>query len=639
LTTEIISEIERLHSEGFTISEISKKIGVDYSTIKKGVGRGVIILMKPLPSHTISTISSRSRVDASELMGKACRNVVERASHGNLGCPVEFQDHVDLQYGGLLLTLPALLASGILYGISRFDLPKVYYSVTQIFLSLAFMVMLRVKQLEQSKMLSSGELGRCLGMDRTPCVQTLRNRLHDFTSVADAGKWSLELSRYWMKEDKNLDGVLYVDGHVNIYYGKSVEMPARYVSRMRLCLSGSTDYWVNGALGQPYFVVHKTANEGMIKAISNDIIPELDKSVPHQPCAEDLEKNPLLHRYMIVFDREGYSVPFFCELKKKRIAFCSYRKYVRDKWDLSEFQEYSEKDKYGEEVRIKLAERGTFLSTKKVKGKTVASIWVREVRKLNDSGHQTSIITTNHTLSITDTGFYMFARWCQENYFKYAMESFGIDYLISNVKNSILNTYTIPNKDYTSVSKKHKSISAKLSNLKIKLANTEIKIDRDELSEKRMKKHIAQKAEILDSIEIYKNESEAMKQQMKEIPKRIDVKDAKPESEILTTVNDRKQLMETIKIIGIRAETSMLNHITPYMSNPEEARSLMRSIYQSTADLKVDIQNKRLYVLLHHSNFAVVDNIIRKLCDTLNATQTIFPGSELALFYKLLSDA
>ena len=75
------------------------------------------------------------------------------------------------------------------------------------------------------------------------------------------------------------------------------------------------------------------------------------------------------------------------------------------------------------------------------------------------------------------------------------------------------------------------------------------------------------------------------------------------------------------------------------MSNPEEARSLMRSIYPSTADLKVDKQNKRLYVLLHHSNCAAVDNIIRKLCDTLNETQTVFPGSDLTLFYKLLSDA
>jgi hypothetical protein len=226
--------------------------------------------------------------------------------------------------------------------------------------------MLRVKQLEQSQLLSCGELGRCLGMDRIPCVQTLRNRLNDFTEVADVTQWSLELSRHWMKDDA-VDGILYVDGHVNIYYGKSVQMPKRYVSRMRLCMSGSTDYWVNGAIGQPYFVVHKTINEGIIKTITNEIIPELDISVPNQPTAEQLVANPLLHRYMLVFDREGYSVPFFIELKEKRIAFCTYRKNVKDQWDINEFKEYTVKDLSGETVKMKLAERGVYLSAPKEK--------------------------------------------------------------------------------------------------------------------------------------------------------------------------------------------------------------------------------------------------------------------------------
>jgi len=96
--------------------------------------------------------------------------------------------------------------------------------------------------------------------------------------------------------------------------------------------------------------------------------------------------------------------------------------------------------------------------------------------------------------------------------------------------------------------------------------------------------------------------------------------------------------MDTVKMIGYRAETSMINHIKQYMSNPEEARSLMRRIYQTTADLKLDIQDKRLNVLIHHSNFAADDDIIRKLCEILNKTQTVFPGSDLTLLYKLLSD-
>jgi hypothetical protein len=569
-------------------------------------------------------------------MGKACRHVVERASKGTLSCPVEFSDHVDLQYGGLLLALPALIANGLLNGISRFDLSKVYYSTTQIFLSLAFMIMLRVKQIEQSKLLSCGELGRCLGMDRTPCAQTLRNRLSDFSSVCNVEDWSLELSRNWMKQD-DIDGVLYVDGHVKIYYGKQVKMPERYVSRMRLCFSGSTDYWVNDAIGQPYFVVHKTINEGIIKTILHDIIPELDISVPNQPSLEELDAHPLLHRYMLVFDREGYSVPFFIELKKRRIAFCTYRKNVKEQWAVNEFEEYKLIDKYGETITLKLAERGVYLTTTKEKGKPVEGIWVREVRKLSPSGHQTSIITTNFSLSITEVGLYMFARWCQENYFKYATESFGIDCLISNVKKSIPGTYTIPNPQYLSVVQQQKSIAGKLAKQKQKLAEKVMKIDQPEIVEKQINKYMRQKAEILQTVELYQGELDDIKLKKKQIPKRIELSEAKPEKEILTAINDQKQLMDTVKIICFWAETTLANQIKPWMKNPNEARNLMRSIYQSNADLKVDKQNNRLCVSLHHSNFASVENIIRELLNVLNSSQMVFPGSKLTLFYNLVS--
>ena len=638
LTPDVIANIQNLYCEGNTIMEISEAIGVPYSTIKKGIARGCIILAYPVPSSSISTASSRSQEDAHQQMGKACQNVVERTSKGGMNCPVEFENQVDLQYAGLLITIPALIACGILKGISRFDLSKVYYTTTQIFLSLAFMVMLRVKQLEQSKLLSCGELGRCLGMDRTPSVQTLRNRLNDFTALSDVQQWSLELSRDWMKQDA-IDGVLYVDGHVNIYYGKNVDMPKRYVSRMRLCFSGCTDYWVNGALGEPYFVVHKTINVGIIKTLFDDIIPELDKSVPNQPTKEQLEENPLQHRYMLVLDRECYSVSFFIELKKRRIAFCTYRKNVKNKWDISEFQEYTVKNKSGETVCLKLAERSTYLTTRKKKGKPVEGIVVREIRKLCPSGHQTAIITTNFSMSITDIGLNMFARWNQENYFKYAIESFGIDHLISNVKKSIQGTYTIPNPEYKAINQEYKSISGKLAKQVQKLGEITIKIQNmQETEDKLMTKYLQQKAEIYETVKLYEAEKEAVKQKKKEIPERIDIREANPDKEIFTAINDQKQLMDTIKMIGYWAETALVNQIKHLMTNPEEARTLMRSIYQSNADLKVDKQNNRLYVLLHHSNFASTDTIIRKLFEVLNKTETVFPGSDLTLYYKLVSD-
>jgi hypothetical protein len=45
-------------------------------------------------SVSLSTASSRSESDAAQKMGKACFNVVERASLGAMSCPVSFDNHV-----------------------------------------------------------------------------------------------------------------------------------------------------------------------------------------------------------------------------------------------------------------------------------------------------------------------------------------------------------------------------------------------------------------------------------------------------------------------------------------------------------------------------------------------------------------
>jgi hypothetical protein len=44
---------------------------------------------------------------------------------------------------------------------------------------------------------------------------------------------------------------------------------------------------------------------------------------------------------------------------------------------------------------------------------------VREVRKLTESGHQTAVLSTDYKSSVARLGPAMFARWSQENFFRY----------------------------------------------------------------------------------------------------------------------------------------------------------------------------------------------------------------------------
>jgi Transposase protein len=184
------------------------------------------------------------------------------------------------------------------------------------------------------------------------------------------------------------------------------------------------DFWVNDMVGQPFFVIRTIVNPGMLQVLRNDIIPRLLKDVPGQPPEQMLEENPYLHRFIIVFDREGYSPAFFKEMwGQHRIACMTYNKYPGDDWDKNEFEEKPVKLINGETTLMKIGERGRLIGDKK------NNIWVKEIRKLTKSGHQTSIVTTAYSLIDTVTATFMFARWCQGNFFNYMMQHFAIDLL------------------------------------------------------------------------------------------------------------------------------------------------------------------------------------------------------------------
>ena len=119
------------------------------------------------------------------------------------------------------------------------------------------------------------------------------------------------------------------------------------------------DFWVNDMLGSPFFVVRKNINPGMLQTLRNEIVPQLLKDIPNQPTDEQLEENKLLHRFILVFDREGYSPLFFKEMwKKHRIACMTYHKYPNADWNEEEFEEVPVTLVSGEKVDMKLAERG-----------------------------------------------------------------------------------------------------------------------------------------------------------------------------------------------------------------------------------------------------------------------------------------
>jgi hypothetical protein len=365
-------------------------------------------------------------VDQQGAFGVATTREDERmmASLGKLAAAsIRFELASDVPQGGVLCALPALLVLGLLrHSPKHFSLPPGYYPLETIFLSVAFLALARVLSLEGLRYQAPGEWGRLLGLDHIPEVRTLRNKLKLLCAEdRRLRQWTSTLAQEWMKATPEGAGTLYIDGHVRVYNGKLTKLPSRYVARQRLCLRGTTDYWVNAMDGQPFFAVTQAADPGLLQTIEQSVVPRLLVEVPGQPTEAELQAERWRARFTLIFDRAGYSPEFFQRQWKQRIAVITYHKFPGEEWPAHEFITRKVRLISGQEIELALAERGTCLSN---------GFWVREVRQREPSGHQVAMLSSDFWRDLIAVAVALFARWCQENFFQYMSRHYGLDRLI-----------------------------------------------------------------------------------------------------------------------------------------------------------------------------------------------------------------
>jgi hypothetical protein len=560
-------------------------------------------------------------------MGVGAQDVMGRvaASIGDLeSVAPEFQPVLDVPNGGVLFALPALLSMGLLkYTEQFFKLPKGYYGLDSLFLLLAFMALTRLKSIESLRYWAPGEWGKLLGLDRIPEARTLRNKVQLLSHDNQAKSWSAEMCSYWMESAPEQAGVLYIDGHVRVYNGQQTQLPKHHVARQKLCLRATTDYWVNAMDGQPFMVINKAVDPGMIKVIENDILPELSARVPAQTERTAAATKPYPHKFTLVFDREGYSPEFMARMKSQQVAVLTYHKYPGEDWLETEFSEHSLTLPTGETAQVKLAERGVCLSNK---------LWVREIRKRTEGGHQTAILATDYQADLTLIGAKMFARWCQENYFKYMREHYGLDKLADYSVETITEPTQVVNPVYRDLDGKVRSQVGKLGRM---MANFGAMHFEGTLDDEKISPFMQQKAELNETIEQQKNAVEMLKKTRKETPRHIDVHDLPEDQKFKQLSTQSKHLIDTIKMTAYRAETAMANSLREKMSHPDEVRTLLRALYKTEADLLPNLETQTLTIRLHHLANVMSDNVIEKLCTELNATETRFPRTNLRMVFKV----
>lgn len=547
------------------------------------------------------------------------------ASIGNLqSVEPQFYPALDVPFGGVMLALPALLACGLLAEAEKyFKLPRGYYGLHSIFLLLAFMALARIKTIEDLRYCAPGEWGKLLGLDRIPEVRTLREKLNLLSRDGQSEEWGAKLCSQWIESDESDALIFYIDGHVRVYYGSQTELPKHYVAREKLCLRATVDYWVNAMNGCPFFFINKAVDPGLLHVIENDIVPRLEKEVPLQAGVDQLDKNIYWHRFTLIFDREGYSPDFMKRMKEKHIACITYNKYPKEVWSEEEFRLCQLTNVFGNIIESKLAERGVRLSNK---------LWVREVRKLSTKGKQVSILSTDYSSDLQVIASEIADRWTQENFFKYMRQHYNLDRLIDYSLEPIPDTIKVVNPEFRRLDGKIRSLAAKCSQFLAKFGAIQLKQD---IEPNQVEKYQMEKSAVQEEIKSMQLELESLKRQRKQTTRHALVSELPDEEKFSQLACSSKHFVDTIKMVAYRAETAMVNILREKMSRADDGRKLLKAIYQTEVDLLPDEKNKILNVRLHHLANHCSDRSIRHICDELNATNTIFPGTELRLFFNL----
>lgn len=547
----------------------------------------------------------------------AC-NIEERAAAARRGLettPIAFGNHESLPFGGVLLLLPFLLETGLLSFRHHYrELDPGYYYIDTIVLLTAFMYLCRIQNPEQLKKINPGDFGKLIGLDRIPEAKCLRKKIKEICSQDKSSEWNMELAKSWVGTEQT--NFYYIDGHVQQYHGHAANLGRKYLSRQKLCLPGMQEFWVNNHQGMPYFYVTGQVNEKLQQMIEEQIVPTLLAEIL---TAEKSLEEPLL---TIVFDREAYSPKFFGQLwKKHRVAVITYRKNVTDQWEEDDFTLHKITVE-ANQVEMKLAEKEVEFDHVKM----------REVRRLGTNNHQTSVLTTHPSLSISMVALYMFARWSQENFFRYMRQDYVFDKISQYAVEQIDDDFEVNNPAHSKLDYQIKKTREKIARrrailyaLKEESASTDL-----DKTPKQAKKLLETEQEL----EALRDQDEELVRQRKKIPRKIKVKDM-GENRYNKLHTESKLFLNVIKMICYRAETSLANLLSRHLKKHiNEKRALAKTIINTPCDMSVNRNENTLIIALHTLATPRDNHAVKKICQLINENNIVFPGTNLKVNYK-----
>ena len=606
-------------NEGTPNRKVAELVGVSEFTIRTALKDHRLV--RPDRRHesvqetetTPSTPRERSDVDASCAGGVAVKRDVDRAlaQVGRLAEAMpRFEPAESVANAGVLVALPALLGQGLVdvgqhvYGAMK----NGYFGLASMLLSFGLMALMRIKSIEGLSTHSPGEFGRVLGLDRAPEMKTARRKLAELAGRGRALEFSRAFSKRWAEEDPDALGYLYLDGHVRPYHGRTLVLPKTHVQRRRLCMPATTDYWVNDANAEPLLFITAPANAGLLTMMDTELLPEIRRLAG------------AARRVTLIFDREGWSPKRFKTWHKAGFDVITYRKGTYRDWRRRCFQKVTV-EVGGRQVVYLLGERMV---------RVARGFRMREVRRLCDNGHQTSVMTTRRDLGIETVARRMFSRWQQENFFRYMRHEFALDHLPTTAVEPADSERSVPNPAMKD--KKHALSQAKARVTKAEQRYGQKAYDTPEQQRRTVRGFKISHAELGQEIRRLRQTCVQLESEIKALPARVPVREVMDGVPVIRLERERKTITDTLKMVAYRAETQLANLVGPLLPyRDDEARKFIRQVFELPADLLPDYAKRTLVVRLHSMANPRSNRALRALCEMLNDFNVCYPKTNLRL--------
>ena len=518
--------------------------------------------------------------------------------------PVVVPQQARGRYLGATLYYPALQALGLLEAAAAcFRLPgAAQFGVRAVTLTLFFLSLFSKTTLEAAKHLRRWEFGPLVGVGRAPVVKTLRRKLGELVKQGQASRFGELLVRRWVEQGVVATAYLYVDGHVKAYTGKR-KLAECWNAQRRMPLPGLLSYFVNDQQGRPLLFVTEEANASLAQAMPR-VVRAIRDVVGERP-------------FTGIFDRGGYDGKLFTWLGQEQIDFITYQ---RGEPGLPVGQFRRRECRFeGRRVRMQLAEDQV-----RVGG---SGPWRRIVVRTKD-GHQTPILTSLADTAPAKIACLMFARWRQENFFKYVREHHGLDQLLGYAWAEADGARLVPNPE-------RKQVEGELKAERQELARRKAELGQVLLNEPGGSGRTGDGIKIaqhgaVGQLRALEKVIDALLDRRDALPSHVPLAEAGPRAVLRL---EQKAIIDRIKMTAYNAEEWLLELLVRHYSNPHDVRALLRSFAELAGEIRTTPTG--VVITLDAPDLPLHRQALRGLCADLNQLGATFPGTERLLTYEV----